>query len=90
LEFGVLSQQELSSSKGGKRSNTGLLDSPQEGFIKLNFDGVSKGNPGPIGAGWVFRNHKGETLLLYATNLGISSKNTAKLAKIRRGIIIVA
>jgi hypothetical protein len=51
---------------------------PQKGFIKLNFDGASKGNPGPAGAGGVFRNHKGEPLLFFATNLGITSNNAVE------------
>jgi len=28
---------------------------PPDGFIKLNFDGASKGNPGPAGIGGLFR-----------------------------------
>jgi hypothetical protein len=31
-------------------------------FIKLNFDGASKGNPGAAGFGVVFRNHQGNIL----------------------------
>ena len=27
---------------------------PQNGFIKLNYDGASKGNPGQAGAGGIF------------------------------------
>ena len=30
--------------------------SPQVGFLKLNFDGVSKGNPGQAGIGGIFCN----------------------------------
>jgi hypothetical protein len=61
---------------------------PQEGFIKLNFDGASKGNPGSNGVGGVFSNHKGETLLLYATNLGIRSNNAVEIAGLGRAIKI--
>ena len=28
---------------------------PQQGFIKLNYDKASKGNPGQAGAGGIFR-----------------------------------
>jgi len=32
---------------------------PPLGFFKLNFDGASKGNPGPTGFGLVFRDDQG-------------------------------
>jgi exonuclease III len=32
---------------------------PPPGFLKLNFDGASRGNPGPAGLGAVLRNHLG-------------------------------
>lgn len=28
---------------------------PLEGWVKVNFDGASKGNPGPSGAGFIVR-----------------------------------
>jgi hypothetical protein len=43
---------------------------PPTGFIKINFDGASKGNPGPAGYGAVIRNSKGEILILAAGYLG--------------------
>jgi hypothetical protein len=53
---------------------------PQEGFTNLKFEGASKGNLVLDGVGGVFMNHKWETLLLHATNLGITSNNAAELA----------
>lgn len=35
---------------------------PHEGCLKLNFDGASKGNPGPAGFGCVLRDHLGRVL----------------------------
>jgi len=32
---------------------------PLEEFIKMNFNGASKGNPGEVGFGGIFRNHHG-------------------------------
>jgi hypothetical protein len=42
----------------------------QLGFIKINFDGASKGNPGPAGFGAILRNSNGEILHLVAGFLG--------------------
>ncbi|KAK1311616.1 hypothetical protein QJS10_CPA07g00003 [Acorus calamus] len=36
---------------------------PDPQWIKLNVDGAANGNPGPSGAGGLFRNHHGEFLL---------------------------
>lgn len=40
----------------------------QNGFIKLNFYGASKGNPGQAGIGGIFRNSHGEACRVYAMN----------------------
>ena len=48
-------------------------------FIKLNFDGASKGNPGAAGYGVVFRDHLGHILLITAGYLGHSTNNAAEL-----------
>ena len=55
------------------------LDPPTKGVLKLNFDGVSKGNPGNFGFGGVIQNHKGEILLIYHGNIGHNSDNATKL-----------
>jgi hypothetical protein len=52
---------------------------PLEGFIKMNFDGASKGNLGHPGFVGVFRNEKGEILGIYAGYLGIERNNTTEL-----------
>jgi hypothetical protein len=61
---------------------------PKEGFIKLNFDDASKGNIDLTGVGGVFRNHKGEVILVYVSNIGISMNNTLELAGLFRVIVI--
>jgi exonuclease III len=43
---------------------------PPPGFLKLNFDGASRGNPGPAGLGAVLRNHWGKITHLIAGFLG--------------------
>lgn len=37
---------------------------PQQGWIRINTDGASKGNPGLTSYGFCLRNHKGD--LIYA------------------------
>jgi len=39
---------------------------PGEHFIKLNFDGASKGNPGPAGLGGIFRDSKEKKMWVFA------------------------
>jgi hypothetical protein len=59
---------------------------PPEGFIKINFDGASKGNPGAAGYGLVFRNHKGHILIISAGSLGHSTNNNAELWGLLNGL----
>ena len=55
------------------------LECPRSSFIKLNFDGASKGNPRKIGYGGVFRTCEGKILGTYMRGLGIDYNNVAKL-----------
>jgi ribonuclease HI len=57
-----------------------------QGFIKLNFDGASKGNPGLVGLGGVFRNEEGKILKAYARKLGFNNNNAAKLLALEEGL----
>jgi ribonuclease HI len=57
-----------------------------EGFIKLNFDGASKGNPGAAGFGVVFRDHRSHILLINAGSLGHTTNNVAELWGLTRGL----
>ena len=50
---------------------------PQIGFIKLNYDGASKGNPGQAGARGIFHNSQGEICGVYALDLGYATNNEA-------------
>ena len=61
---------------------------PPEGFIKINFDGASKGNPGAAGYGLVFRNHKGHILIISAGSLGHSTNNNAELWGLLNGLCL--
>jgi ribonuclease HI len=56
-----------------------LWEVPQTGCHKLNFDGASKGNPGPAGYRAVIHNSKGEILHIVAGNLGHNTNNVAEI-----------
>lgn len=55
-------------------------------FIKLNTDGASKGNPGPAGAGGVFRDHSGDWMLGYTRHIGYATNSIAEAWAIRDGL----
>jgi ribonuclease HI len=59
---------------------------PPAHFIKVNFDGASKGNPGPAGYGAVLRNADGAIIGLEAGFLGETSNNVAELTGLLRGL----
>lgn len=61
---------------------------PSEGFIKLNFDGDSKGNPGIAGIGGIFRDCQGRVRLLYLAYGGMMSNNEAEPMAVRQGMRI--
>jgi ribonuclease HI len=60
--------------------------SGSEGYFKINFDGASKGNPGPTGFGATIRNNKGDILLLIAGNMGHNTNNIVELWGMLKGL----
>jgi len=50
-------------------------ESPPLGFIKLNYDGVSKGNLGQAGARGLFIYSIGNIMYVYSIQLGLNSNN---------------
>jgi hypothetical protein len=59
---------------------------PPPGFLKINFDGASRGNPGPAGFGAVLRNHLGKITHLIAGFLGENTNNAAELSSLVKGL----
>jgi ribonuclease HI len=59
---------------------------PPQRFLKLNFDRVSRGNPGPGGVEGIFRDSKGEIISLYTIVLGHTTINRDKLAGLLAGL----
>ena len=61
---------------------------PLQHSFKLNFDGASKGNPGTAGFGGIFRNHKGDSLLIFYGNIGWDTNNSAELEGLWQGLLL--
>ena len=61
---------------------------PGMGWMKLNTDGASKGNPGKAGAGGLIRGHRGELFEVFAANCGECSSTQAELLVVMRGLIV--
>ncbi|XP_042954647.1 uncharacterized protein LOC122291062 [Carya illinoinensis] len=60
--------------------------SPKQGWVKLNVDGCSLGNPGPSGAGGIIRDDKGNMLCGFAVDTGHNSNNHAELMGLLHGL----
>ena len=52
---------------------------PKQGWVKLNIDGCSLGNPGPSGAGGIIRDEKCDLVCGFAVATGHYSNNYAEL-----------
>ena len=48
---------------------------PKSGIVKLNFDGVSRGNPGKSGLGACVRDSKGIVLAISSSSLPDGTNN---------------
>jgi len=66
------------------------LDPTPPGFLKLNFDGASRGNLGLAGFGAVLRNHLGKIIHILAGFLGETTNNVVELTSLIRGLQIAA
>jgi hypothetical protein len=76
--------------KAPKRQNSSptIWTPPPTDFIKINFDGASKGNPGPAGYGATLRNSRGEILCLVVGYLGETTNNAVELMGLLQGLQI--
>ncbi|CAL1384516.1 unnamed protein product [Linum trigynum] len=59
---------------------------PSEGWVMLNTDGASNGNPGPAGAGGSVRDHLGRWLGGFVANIGTATAAAAELWAIYYGL----
>ncbi|XP_057869784.1 uncharacterized protein LOC131076562 [Cryptomeria japonica] len=68
------------------RRKTAIWSPPKPGWIKLNFDGASRGNPGPSGIGYVIRDHTGATLGEMAKPIPPNTNNIAEFKALQFGL----
>lgn len=59
---------------------------PLVGTLKLNFDGASKGNPGPVGFGCVIQDHDHNIIRALRGPLKICDAITAKTTSLLMGL----
>jgi len=59
---------------------------PKQGWVKLNVDGCSLGNPGPSGAGGIIRDEKGNLVCGFAIAMGHHSNNYSELMGLLHGL----
>jgi len=62
---------------------------PQEGFLKLHFDGSSKGNLEKASAGGVIRDSSGKIICLYVVSIGNTTNNAAEFGVLEQGLEIL-
>ena len=58
--------------------------------LTVNFDGGSRGNPGPAGIGVVVRDDGGEVLAEVGETIGVATNNVAEYRALLRGIELAA
>jgi len=63
-------------------------EAPPPNTYKLNFDGASKGNPGPAGFGGIIRNHNGAPLQIFFGNIGWDTNNSAEIEGLWQGLLV--
>eukprot|EP00253_Pinus_taeda_P033781 PITA_33781 len=61
---------------------------PKENFIKLNFDGASKGNPSEAGFGGIFRDNSNQVRWIFAEWGGEMTNNEAEFWALHQGLRI--
>ena len=59
---------------------------PPSGFLKINFDGASRGNPRPAGFGVVLRDHTSKIIHMMESFLGENKNNVEELTRLVRGL----
>ena len=70
-------------------SSPSIWSVPPPGVFKLNFDGASRGNPGPAGFGGLCHDHKGRIRMLFMGATGQDTNNSVKLEGLIHGLEVL-
>jgi len=70
-------------------ANINIWQPPLHGFLKVNIDKASKGNPGLAGFGGVIRDEKGQINKIFHGHLGKATNNMAELMAQEQGLKIL-
>ena len=82
---------EIERGRGNVRNRTEILvrwTAPPEGWMKMNTDGASHGNPGPAAAGGVMRNDEGEWCGGFVVIIGRCGAPLAELWGVYYGLVV--
>ncbi|KAH9302596.1 hypothetical protein KI387_014179 [Taxus chinensis] len=63
-----------------------MWQSPPVEWVKPNFDGASKGNPGPTGGGCLIRDSLSQLIFMMALDCGCTSNNIAEGMALLQGL----
>ena len=77
-------------SMGDHRPNLrdlGRWDYPPDNWLKINFDGASKGNPGKVGCGIVIRNSNRDNMGSLAIPIGNQTNHVVEASATLHGLI---
>lgn len=64
------------------------LNIPIKGFIKINFNGASKGNPGPTRYGVIFHDDHDKPIRFYADDCRHTINNMVQFKSLKIGMLI--
>eukprot|EP00253_Pinus_taeda_P015992 PITA_15992 len=89
LGLHVLAPQGIN--KGVSQTTTGkdIWQPPPHGFLKINIDGASKGNPGMARFGGVIRDGQGHIKDIFHSHLGTATNNMAELMALEQCLEIL-
>jgi len=86
LHLGLQSISPQCTIRGVSQTNAdiNIWKPPPHGFLKVNIDGTSKGNPGLAGFGGVIRDERGQINKIFHGHLGKATNNMAELMALER------
>ncbi|KAL0391162.1 UNVERIFIED_CONTAM: putative ribonuclease H protein [Sesamum calycinum] len=59
---------------------------PDQGWVKLNTDGASKGNPGLARAGGIVKDYEGKAIFVFSEPIGFTNNMVAEMHVVLRGL----